>query len=195
MSAGETLDAIRLRLLPMLAQHSEAWARLRDALAEQGIRIVGYDERPERHLELRRQFLDEIFPVLTPLAVDPGHPFPYISDLSLVLAVTVRDPSQGEPLCPDQGAAGVAALVEVAPAHVRTDRADHRRQPRRAFRRYGDRRAPPLPRHPQRRPVDRGGRGARPAAGDRGRSCAAAASAKSFAWKSSAPCRPRRAAC
>src|SRR6476660_6832206 len=51
MSAGETLDAIRLRLLPMLAQHSDAWAQIRDELAEQGgVRIVGYDERPERHL-------------------------------------------------------------------------------------------------------------------------------------------------
>jgi polyphosphate kinase len=116
MSAGETLDAVRLRLLPMLAQHSDAWAQIRDALAEQGVRIVGYDERPERHLELRRQFLDEIFPVLTPLAVDPGHPFPYISDLSLSLAVTVRDPLSGEhrfarikvpPVLP--------RLVEVAP--------------------------------------------------------------------------------
>ncbi len=117
MSAGETLDAIRLRLLPMLAQHSDTWAQIRDELAEQGgVRIVGYDERPERHLELRRQFLDEIFPVLTPLAVDPGHPFPYISDLSLSLAVTVREPLSGDlrfarikvpPVLP--------RLVEVAP--------------------------------------------------------------------------------
>jgi polyphosphate kinase len=116
MSAAETLDAIRLRLLPMLAAHSAAYAEVRAQLAEAGVRIVGYDERPERHLELRRQFLDEIFPVLTPLAVDPGHPFPYISDLSLSLAVTVRDPLTGEqrfarvkvpPVLP--------RLVEVAP--------------------------------------------------------------------------------
>ncbi|HEY7598830.1 MAG TPA: polyphosphate kinase 1 [Candidatus Limnocylindrales bacterium] len=116
LSAAETLDAIRLRLLPLLAAHSAAYARVRDALAEEDIRIVGYDERPERHLELRRRFVDEIFPVLTPLAVDPGHPFPYISDLSLSLAVTVRNPDTGErdfarikvpPVLP--------RLVEVAP--------------------------------------------------------------------------------
>ena len=98
MSAAQTLDAIRLRVLPMLAQHSAAYAELRGELADEGVRIVRYSERPERHLELRRRFLDEIFPVLTPLAVDPGHPFPYISDLSLSLAVTVRDPLSGENL-------------------------------------------------------------------------------------------------
>ena len=96
LSAAQTLDAIRDKVLAQTTQHSAAMAQVRGELAEHDVRIVGYDERPERHLELRRQFLDEIFPVLTPLAVDPGHPFPYISDLSLSLAVTVRDPDSGE---------------------------------------------------------------------------------------------------
>jgi polyphosphate kinase len=96
MSAAQTLDAIRSRVLPMVALHSDGFASVRGALADEGVRIVRYDERPERHLELRSRFLDEIFPVLTPLAVDPGHPFPYISDLSLSLAVAVRDPLNGE---------------------------------------------------------------------------------------------------
>jgi len=98
MSAAETLDAVRTRILPMVARHSETFAGIRAELAEEEIRIVSYDERAERHLELRTRFFDEIFPVLTPLAVDPGHPFPYISDLSLSLAVTVRDPNSGERL-------------------------------------------------------------------------------------------------
>jgi polyphosphate kinase len=96
LTAAEALDAIRNKVLALVAQHSAAYAEVRDALAEEGIRIVPYEERPERHHELRRRFIDEIFPVLTPLAVDPGHPFPYISDLSLSLAVTVRDPETGE---------------------------------------------------------------------------------------------------
>src|SRR4051794_7551970 len=98
MSAAQTLDAIRTRLLPMVARHSEAWAKVRDELAQEQIRIVRYEERPERHVEMRARFFDEVFPVLTPLAVDPGHPFPYISDLSLSLAVTVRDPVTDERL-------------------------------------------------------------------------------------------------
>src|SRR4051795_776284 len=98
MSAAQTLDAIRTRLLPMVATHSETWAKVRQELADEQIRIVGYDERPERHHEMRARFFDEIFPVLTPLAVDPGHPFPYISALSLSLAVTVRDPVTDERL-------------------------------------------------------------------------------------------------
>ena len=98
MSAAQTLDAIRTRLLPMVATHSQTWTEAREALAEEHIRIVRYEERPERHVEMRSRFFDEIFPVLTPLAVDPGHPFPYISDLSLSLAVTVRDPVTDERL-------------------------------------------------------------------------------------------------
>ena len=53
---------------------------------------------PSRSITTRsaERFLDEIFPVLTPLAVDPGHPFPYISTLSLSIAVGLRDPETGE---------------------------------------------------------------------------------------------------
>ncbi|MCY7418861.1 MAG: polyphosphate kinase 1 [Chloroflexi bacterium] len=96
MTAPQILEHIRDRVLQLQAAHSVAHLRIRDQLADEGIRILPYAERPERRLELRQRFLDEIFPVLTPLAVDPSHPFPYISDLSLSLAVTVRDPLAGE---------------------------------------------------------------------------------------------------
>jgi polyphosphate kinase len=96
LSAGQKLERIRSRVLQLQTAHSECYARIHRELADEGIRIVRVRDRPERQMELRRQFLDEVFPVLTPLAVDPSHPFPYISDLSLSLAVTVRDPEDGE---------------------------------------------------------------------------------------------------
>jgi polyphosphate kinase len=68
-------------------------------LACAGISIVSGDElNREQVAQLDAIFEDRILPVLTPLAVDPGHPFPYISTLSLNLAVVLRDPSSGAPL-------------------------------------------------------------------------------------------------
>ena len=78
-------------------QHAEVFhERVRPMLESEGIRIVDIDSLPE---EARNRLADvfsaQIFPVLMPLAVDPGHPFPYISGLSLNLAVRVRNPKSG----------------------------------------------------------------------------------------------------
>ena len=73
------------------------FAALPPALAEAGIRLGGPDGiEPAHRKELGRRFEEQLFPVLTPLAVDPGHPFPYISNLSLNLAVMVRDGRDGQ---------------------------------------------------------------------------------------------------
>ncbi len=93
---AEQLAAARERVLALVAQHSAIFVELRRALAAEGIAIVDYASIPEHHDTLRQRFHDEIFPVLTPLAVDPGHPFPYISTLSLSIAVGLRDPETGE---------------------------------------------------------------------------------------------------
>jgi polyphosphate kinase len=67
------------------------------SLAEVGVVFSGMDDLDEDDRKyLDGTFEDRIFPVLTPLAVDPGHPFPYISDLSLNLAVSLRDPQTSE---------------------------------------------------------------------------------------------------
>jgi polyphosphate kinase len=95
-TAAEQLDACREKVLGLVAELSSAWVEIRSALAAEGIEIVKYGAIPEHHELLRRRFSEEIYPVLTPLAVDPGHPFPYISTLSLSIAVGLRDPETDE---------------------------------------------------------------------------------------------------
>ncbi len=98
MSPAEQLTAIRQRLEPLLRRAERCWHdELRPGLEEAGIRVLDYDKLKKKQRKLlRRVFKREIFPALTPLAFDPGHPFPHISNLSLNLAVVIRDPLQGE---------------------------------------------------------------------------------------------------
>ena len=120
-------------------------------------------------MHLRQTFEKRVFPILTPLSVDPAHPFPYISDLSLNLAVVVRDPStqirrfarvkvppniprlmplpDGERFIPQEQV--IAANLDML------------------FPGHGDRRRSPVPRHPRPRPRPGDRRGGRPAGGDR----------------------------
>ena len=98
LTPQQALARIRERVLGLTAQQSRLWRReLRTALAAEGIVIGGIEDCDEKDLkQLGRQFQREIYPVLTPLAVGPGQPFPYISGLSLSLAVFVADPETGE---------------------------------------------------------------------------------------------------
>jgi polyphosphate kinase len=93
----EVHEAILARSREMTARHARCFGDdVRPALAKEGIEILRWDElSPAERSETGRFFDDRIFPVLTPLAVDPAHPFPYISGLSLNLAVVVRNPATG----------------------------------------------------------------------------------------------------
>jgi polyphosphate kinase len=98
MSAAEALRAIRAEVERLVRRQQRAFLdRVEPALADAGIAVIdwaalGDDDRRE----LIGEFEERIFPVLTPLAVDPGHPFPYVSSMSLNLAVMVRDPLTDE---------------------------------------------------------------------------------------------------
>jgi polyphosphate kinase len=91
---SETIALIRQRVLEQSRRLTACFeGHLRPALDGHDIRVVGVGELDEdRRAELARHFQKAIFPALTPLAVAPGRPFPYISNLSLSLAVLVRDP-------------------------------------------------------------------------------------------------------
>ena len=90
----ETLVEIRKRALELMRRQSKLWKEeLCPSLEEKGISIGKVEELSGKELaNLERVFEHDVFPVLTPLAVGPGQPFPYISGLSLSLGVFVRDP-------------------------------------------------------------------------------------------------------
>ena len=94
----QTLDDARERVLELYAVQAELWRdELCPALAEERIVVSSVEDlEPDERAELDDRFEREIFPVLTPLAVGPGQPFPYISALSISLGLFVADPETGE---------------------------------------------------------------------------------------------------
>jgi polyphosphate kinase len=94
LSARQTIERIRELAGELGSRHSRAWEdEVRPALADHEIRVVDIADCSDEELEATdRLFAEQIFPVLTPLAVGPGRPFPYISNLSLSIGVFVRDP-------------------------------------------------------------------------------------------------------
>ncbi len=89
----QSMAEIRTEVERQLTAASALYRSLLADIAAEGIELLHWHELTEaeqRHL--RMEFEDRIFPILTPLAVDPGHPFPYISNLSLSLGVILRDP-------------------------------------------------------------------------------------------------------
>jgi len=93
LSPLETLEAIAEKVTALDRRHSLQFKEvIQPALAEHGIRIVSCEDSGASEETLARHFREQIFPVLTPLAIGPGRPFPYISNLSLSLIVRLRDP-------------------------------------------------------------------------------------------------------
>jgi polyphosphate kinase len=93
MLPGEQLEALHGEILDVLSEQSRCLrTELLPALAEHGVAVLEHDQLTRAQAAaIARYFQDQIFPVLTPLAVDPGHPFPLISNRSLNLAVVLRD--------------------------------------------------------------------------------------------------------
>ena len=91
----EQLEAVRQAVIPLRLKQFECWTKdILPKLAEYGVKILNYAELSPIHKNTMRQYFEqEILPVLTPLAVDPGRPFPHISNLSLNLAIMLEDMS------------------------------------------------------------------------------------------------------
>ncbi len=118
---SQTIALIRERAQELGRRLSDCFeGRLRPALAEHGIAVVGVEHLDDdQRAELSKHFRSVIFPALTPLAVAPGRPFPYISNLSLSLAVLVRDPATDETVF-----ARVKVPTEILPRFVALERSD-----------------------------------------------------------------------
>ncbi|GGG06411.1 polyphosphate kinase [Rhodococcoides trifolii] len=97
LSPREQLSLIGRRTQEISVRHARLFIdKILPELAGEGISVIRWSEVNEVERErLTRYFIEQVFPVLTPLAVDPAHPFPYISGLSLNLAVTVKDSTTG----------------------------------------------------------------------------------------------------
>lgn len=95
LTPSEQLDRIARAVRPLVETHAASWCdSVMPELRANGVRILRWSELQNgQRKELDVCFAEQIFPVVTPLAVGPGHPFPYISNLSLNLAVLLKDPS------------------------------------------------------------------------------------------------------
>lgn len=104
MTPGEQLKEIRTRVMPLVAE--QAGCLVNDILPElkkEGIEVLSYRElNHDQQADLNKYFIEKVFPILTPLAVDQSHPFPYISPLSLNLGLMVEAPPGHSPADPKQ---------------------------------------------------------------------------------------------
>jgi polyphosphate kinase len=98
LTAQQQLQAIRTKLRPLLEMQQQHYRHsLKTHLSDYGVHLIDYANLNGGQREwLDAYFQSAIFPVLTPLAVDPSHPFPFISNLSLNVAALVRDPDTGQ---------------------------------------------------------------------------------------------------
>lgn len=97
--AVSQLKSIREYVLPMVAEQARIYYKLKPALAEQSIYLIKFPDMTSKEKQwLQEYYRKNVFSVLTPLSVDPGHPFPFISNLSTSLGVTLRHPGTDEVL-------------------------------------------------------------------------------------------------
>ncbi|RKH62621.1 polyphosphate kinase 1 [Corallococcus llansteffanensis] len=114
-SPGDTLDKLHKGILEQGRRHADCFEKvLRPALAEKGLRILSTKELDaDQRAQVDQRFREQIFPVLTPLAIGLGRHFPYISNLSLSLAVLLRDP-----VAEEESVARVKVPKEILPRFV-----------------------------------------------------------------------------
>ncbi len=96
LTPGQQLAAIHLKAQELMAEQQRVWRDLRRVLREQGLAVIEPEELTEQDRSwLEQWFMDRIFPVLTPLAIDPAHPFPFIPSMGLVMVLKLAQDEDG----------------------------------------------------------------------------------------------------
>jgi polyphosphate kinase len=95
LSPAQQLAAVNQRVIELMRDQQAGWRQLRQELRETGIAVVNPSELTASEINwLEQKFLDDIFPILTPVAVDPAHPFPFIPNLGFSLALQLFSPDR-----------------------------------------------------------------------------------------------------
>ncbi|ANC91325.1 RNA degradosome polyphosphate kinase [Azospirillum humicireducens] len=96
LTPAQQLTAVKQRIAALMDSQQAMWRSLKEELREAGISVVDPADLSEGELDwLEAKFLDDIFPILTPIAVDPAHPFPFLPNLGFSLALQLHDPVKG----------------------------------------------------------------------------------------------------
>jgi polyphosphate kinase len=99
LTPAEQLDKVNAEAAKLVAHQQKLWRRLRTELADEGIKLVApQDVTKTERKWLEEIFLTQLFPILTPLAIDPAHPFPFIPNLGFSMALKLRRRSDGKEL-------------------------------------------------------------------------------------------------
>jgi polyphosphate kinase len=120
MTPLEQMREIRARLIPMYKRQADVWRKtIVPALEREGIHLHRHEElTAEERVDLERDFFDNIMPVLTPLALDPGHPFPRLLNRSLTIAFRLVDEQSDE----DESKVAVVQLPSALPRLIKLAR-------------------------------------------------------------------------
>ncbi|CAO3422709.1 RNA degradosome polyphosphate kinase [Azospirillum endophyticum] len=96
LTPAQQLVAVKQRIAALMDSQQTMWRSLRGELRDAGVSVVDPGDLSEGELDwLEAKFLDDIFPILTPIAVDPAHPFPFLPNLGFSLALQLHDPVKG----------------------------------------------------------------------------------------------------
>jgi len=99
LTPAQQLDAVNASAAQLMHEQHACWLELSELLDEEGISVLDGGELTKREMTwLERRFMEDVFPVLTPLAVDPAHPFPFIPNLGFSLVLLLQKPGDEEPL-------------------------------------------------------------------------------------------------